>query len=86
VIKPLQCEWEARAEHRVVLDDHGEPVLMADDFEATYSAGDMNWSFQIDSDESIEDAQWIAEKAYPVLDALYQRIGAERARRIRERT
>lgn len=81
--KALEEEWEPRGGDMVVTDDHGEIVLAANEWEANYSAGDMEWTFTTNSDENQADAQWIAELARPVLEDLYMRIGVERGRRIK---
>ncbi len=83
--EPLKLEWEHRRDTAVVTDDYGEVYLTADEWEATYKAGDMEWTFTVDHGEGQADAQWIAEMAAPVLEAFYQRIGDERKRRYREK-
>lgn len=77
----LKHEWEENGDQFVVTDEHGAEVLTADDFEATFKGGDMEWSFVVEGGR--EEAQWIAEMAEVALDQLYSQIAAERTRRRR---
>lgn len=83
--KRLKLDWIPRVNGMVAQDEHGEDILTADEYEAKFNAGDMEWSFSIESEEGTRDAQWIAEMAKPVLEMLYQKIGRERDRRRREK-